>query len=114
MMTDLETFLLDYADTTIFRIYKYKRVFTPYEQDKKYSDESIFENGSYPIYVYIRMAIELPDGDILLKMEETLPVDERDTEDDDISKDKSFIYEKLSDICIREYERDNAIENDED
>ena len=52
-MTDFETFLHDFADDKIFRIYKYKRMYTPFEQDKKYSDETVFENGAYPMYVYI-------------------------------------------------------------
>ena len=108
-MTDFETFLHDFADDKIFRIYKYKRMYTPFEQDKKYSDETVFENGAYPMYVYIRNAIELPDGDILLRMEETLPLYDRDTNDEDDTNDKSFIYEKLSDICIREYDSDNEI-----
>ena len=40
-MTDLETFIHDIGEDTIFRMYKYRRLFTPYEQDKKFSDESV-------------------------------------------------------------------------
>ena len=95
-MTDMETFILDNQDK-IFRYYKYVRVWTPFELDKKYSDESIFENGGYAEFVYIRQAIELPDGDILLKLEVT------HNPDDDIL----FKYEKLSDIVLEEYVGDN-------
>lgn len=106
-MTDFETFLHDFADNRIFRIYKYKRIYTPYEQEQKYSDETVFENGAYPTYVYIKNAIELPNGDILLRMEETIPLDEQLDDDIDTSN-KTYIYEKLSDICIREYDSDNV------
>lgn len=107
-MTDLETFLHDYADNKIFRIFKYKRIFTPYEQDEKFSDESVFENGSYPIFAYIRNAIELPNGDVLLRLEETEPIYDR-LDDEKETSQKSYIYERLSDICIRECDCDNEI-----
>ena len=41
-MTDLETWVHDNTDT-FYRISRYKRLYTPYEQDKKYSDESVYE-----------------------------------------------------------------------
>ena len=50
-MTDFDTFVLDNQDK-IFRYYKYVRVWTPFELDKKYSDESIFENGGYAKFAY--------------------------------------------------------------
>lgn len=106
-MTDFDTFILDNSNK-IFRYYKYKRVWTPFELDKKYSDESIFENGGYTEFVYIRQAIELPDGDILLKMEVTHNPDDdilyQDQDEDDIL----FKYEKLSDIVLEEYVGDNT------
>lgn len=106
-MTDFDTFILDNSNK-IFRYYKYKRVWTPFELDKKYSDESIFENGGYAEFVYIRQAIELPDGDILLKMEVTNNPDDdilyQDKDEDDIL----FKYEKLSDIVLEEYVGDNT------
>lgn len=107
-MTDLETFLHDYADNKIFRIFKYKRIFTPYEQDEKFSDESVFENGNYPIFAYIRNAIELPNGDVLLRLEEIEPIYDR-LDDEKETSQKSYIYERLSDICIRECDCDNEI-----
>lgn len=106
-MTDFDTFILDNSNK-IFRYYKYKRVWTPFELDKKYSDESMFENGGYAEFVYIRQAIELPDGDILLKMEVTNNPDDdilyQDKDEDDIL----FKYEKLSDIVLEEYVGDNT------
>ena len=104
-MTDMETFILDNMNK-IFRYYKYKRVWTPFELDKKYSDESIFENGGYAEFCYIRQAIELPDGDVLLKLEIT-----HSPEDDilyqDENDDRIYKYEKLSDIVLEEYSADN-------
>ena len=41
-MTDLETWVHDNTDT-FYRISRYKRLYTPYEQEKKYSDEDIYE-----------------------------------------------------------------------
>lgn len=104
-MTDMETFIVDNQDK-IFRYYKYKRVWTPFELDKKYSDESIFENGEYAEFVYIRQAIELPDEDVLLKLEIThSPEDDMLYQDED--NDRIYKYEKLSDIVLEEYSADN-------
>lgn len=102
-MTDLETFIHD-SDNIIFRMYKYKRLYTPYEIDQKFSDESIFENGNYPIYVMIKQAIELPDGDVLLKLLEVKPIYDR-TEDYLESSD-IYLYERLSDIVLEEHIKD--------
>lgn len=104
-MIDLDTFINNKASETIFRMYKYKRIYTPYEQDQKFSDESIFENGNYPIYVRIVNAIELPNGDVLLKLLEDIPIDERT---DDYDKQPCiYLYERLSDIKLEEHEDDN-------
>ena len=106
-MTDFDTFILDNSNK-IFRYYKYKRVWTPFELDKKYSDESIFENGGYAEFVYIRQAIELPDGDILLKLEVTYNPDDDILYQDKDEEDILFKYEKLSDIVLEEYVGDNT------
>ncbi|MCZ2398147.1 MAG: hypothetical protein LC100_16615 [Chitinophagales bacterium] len=50
---------------TIFRVWQYKRMFTPYEQEQKFSDESEYVNVECD-YVRIRDVITLPDGDLLL------------------------------------------------
>ena len=107
-MTDFDTFVLDNQDK-IFRYYKYVRVWTPFELDKKYSDESIFENDGYAEFAYIRQAIELPDGDVLLKLEIThSPEDDMLYQDED--NDRIYKYEKLSDIVLEEYSSDNEKE----
>lgn len=104
-MTDMETFILDNMNK-IFRYYKYVRVWTPFELDKKYSDESIFENGGYAEFCYIRQAIELPDGDVLLKLEITHSPEDDILYQDDVN-DRIYKYEKLSDIVLEEYSSDN-------
>ena len=105
-MTDMETFILDNMNK-IFRYYKYVKVWTPYELDKKYSDESIFENDGYAEFCYIRQAIELPDGDVLLKLEITHSPDDDALYQDESELDIIYKYEKLSDIVLEEYVGDN-------
>ena len=105
-MTDMDTFILDNMNKR-FRFYKYVRVWTPYELDKKYSDESIFENGGYAECVYIRQAIELPDGDVLLKLELTHGPEDDILYKDEEDEDKVYKYEKLSNIVLEEYTEDN-------
>lgn len=63
MITDWETFLIDNQDEYVFNIKVLKRKFTPYEQDKKFSDEDVWEDyGDCKIID----SIELPDKDILI------------------------------------------------
>lgn len=108
-MTDMETFLLDNQDK-IFRYYKYKKVWTPFELDKKYSDESMFENGGYAEFVYVRQAIELPDGDVLLKLELTHNPEDDILYQDEEDNETIYKYEKLSDIVLEECSIDNERE----
>ena len=50
---------------TVFRLWQYKRMFTPYEQDNKFMDESQYVNTTAD-EVRILDVINLPDGDLLL------------------------------------------------
>ena len=50
---------------TVFRLWQYKRMFTPYEQDEKFMDESQYVNTTAD-KVRILDVINLPDGDLLL------------------------------------------------
>lgn len=58
-------YLKSLPDNTIFRIWEYKRMFTPYEQEQKFMDESLYVNDECD-YVRIVDVITLPDGDLLL------------------------------------------------
>lgn len=97
-MTDLETWINDNKDI-IFRIARYKRIFTPYEQEKKFIDEDIFEemyNGT------ITKAIET-NNEVILEIE----VWYEDT-DFEMKRSKITNYELLSNIQI------SKIEDEED
>lgn len=63
-ITDLETWLLDNADERVFRLWRYKKIFTPLEQEKKYIDQSVYED-SFCEFVYIAEAVEFPDGKVM-------------------------------------------------
>ena len=78
---------------TIFRYWVYKRLFTPYEQDNKFEDESIFEDALCEI-AYIKECISLPNGDFLLGF---IPVEY--IEDPDIHY-QLIDYYKLSEIRL--------------
>ena len=60
-ITDMETWLLDNGDR-LFRYRVYRRMFTPYEQEKKYMDQSDFESD-YHQFGYIEEAIDLGNGE---------------------------------------------------
>lgn len=63
MVTDLETWLLDYHDDKTLKIFEQKFIFTPYEEAHKFLDENRWEFlGTYKI----EEAIELPDRDVIL------------------------------------------------
>ena len=63
-ITDLETWLID-NDERIYRYLVYKRMFTPYEQQRAFEDETIFEDDYYTL-AKITEAIDLGNGEWLL------------------------------------------------
>lgn len=78
---------------TIFRLWEYKRMFTPYEQEQKFIDESPYVNEECN-YVRILDVIALPDGDLFLAT--TYAYD-----------DSTYIsYYKLSEISLGRSEKD--------
>lgn len=100
--TDMETWFLDNSDR-IYRFVVYKKLFTPYEQDKKFSDESQFEDIHYR-FGFIEEAIELGQGEWLLGFREVI--------DGEVC---SYIsYFKLSDIQLSFFEQDQGMLSDED
>lgn len=100
--TDMETWFLDNSDR-IYRFVVYKKLFTPYEQDKKFSDESQFEDTNYR-FGFIEEAIELGQGEWLLGFREVI--------DGELC---SYIsYFKLSDIQLSLFEQDQGMLSDED
>lgn len=67
-ITDMTTWLLD-NENRVFRFLVYKRMFTPYEQQQCFSDESQFEDTHYRLAL-IEEAVELSPGQWLLGFRE--------------------------------------------
>jgi len=87
-ITDMETWLID-NDDRIFRYLVYRRMFTPYEQQRAFVDESQFESNHYTL-AKIEEAIDLGNGDWLLGLR--MIIDDEEC---------SFInYHRLSDIRL--------------
>lgn len=85
-------YLQSLPPNTVFRMWEYKRMFTPYEQAEKFSDEGLYVNDKCE-FVYVKGAITLPDGDLLLAVS---PVDL-----------KGYVeYHKLSEIALAKAEKD--------
>lgn len=103
VITDMETWLLDF-DERIFRFVVYKKLFTPYEQDKKFMDESQFEDTHFR-FAFIEEAVELGNGEWLLGFREII--------DGEICN--NIDYYKLSDIQLSYFEIDqNMLKEEED
>lgn len=92
---DFETWLEENKDN-FFIISKYKKIFTPLELEKKYIDQSIYEDSKK---VKILGAIKIPNGDIILHLWEYY------CDDEDNLKPLVFggFYENLNDINISDY-----------
>ena len=86
----------------VFRYWVYRRGFTPYEQENKFSDESMFEDIECT-NAFIEECIYLPDGDVLIGF---LEYDEGIDWDDGQTHYRSINYEKLSNIKLACYKGD--------
>ena len=85
-------YLKSLPPNTVFRLWEYKRMFTPYEQAEKFSDESVYVDDECE-FVCIKDVITLPDGDLLLAIS---PLD----------LDGYVEYHKLSNITLAKAEKD--------
>lgn len=65
-----KTWLIDFGDR-VYRYWVYRRGFTPYEQEEKFEDESMFEDPQCS-FGFIREAINL-GNDWLLGIQEVYP-----------------------------------------
>lgn len=99
MFTDVETFMLDEGFDRIFRLFEYKKVYTPYEQQQAFTDESMYVSN-HAQFIKIREVIDL-GYDHLIGYQVLLS-----SEDLDII-DPRLEYRKLSDIIL-EYDPDDA------
>ena len=95
-MNNLMDFLEDYKNK-VFYYAKYKKVYTPYEQEKKYSDELIYEDCFLPVRLSNAWLI---NNDILLELEEM----NGDGYSVPVETSGRFVYVKLSDISLRRCE----------
>ena len=84
---DIHTWLHDVGEDRVFRLWVFKKMFTPYEQDEKFSDESVYVDDVCK-FVMIKELIELPDGDLLIGFQ-------------DADSDNEYLeYFKLSEIRL--------------
>ena len=104
---DIQTYVRNNQDT-IYRLWKYKKVFTPYEIDSRFEDESIFEEDTCE-FVKIEEVICLPN-DVLIKFRVMLENFVCDDEEKNFMDGGFYIFERLSDIKLSEYDRDNGRE----
>ena len=90
---DIHTWLSDVGDERVFRMWVFKKMFTPYEQDENFLDDSVYVDDTCK-YVMIKELIELPDGDLLIGFQ--------DTDSDNLYLE----YYKLSEIRLDYYQND--------
>ena len=84
---DIHTWLSDVGEERVFRMWVFKKMFTPYEQDEKFLDESVYVDDVCK-FVMIKEMIELPDGDLLIGFQ-------------DVDSDNLYLeYYKLSEIRL--------------
>lgn len=92
--TDMETWGYDNSDR-IYRFLVYKKLFTPYEQERKFEDESQFEDIHYR-FGLIKEAVELGNGEWLIGFREII----------DYEVCGYISYFKLSDIQLSYFDGD--------
>lgn len=81
----------------VIRFYVYRRMFTPYETEKKFSDQSWYESTEGNIGM-VREVIPLPNGDVLLGIGRIC---------DDISDMNFLEYYPLSEIRLEYWPMDD-------
>lgn len=100
--TDMETWWLD-NNERIYRFVVYKKLFTPYEQDHKFMDESQFEDTRYRCG-FIEEVVEIGCGEWLLGFREII----------DCEVCEYIHYYRLSDIQLSYFEQDQNMFNHEE
>ena len=84
---DIHTWLSDVGEERVFRMWVFKKMFTPYEQDENVLDDNVYVDDTCK-YVMIKELIELPDGDLLIGFQ-------------DADSDNLYLeYYKLSEIRL--------------
>lgn len=80
-----------------YLVYRRPGLYTPYEQDKKYMDESIYEDSHYTQAI-IRDVISLGNGDYLIGMQSIIDSDYMEEVPKFGSTDYSIEFVRLSEI----------------
>lgn len=81
----------------VFRYWVYKKMFTPYEQEQRFTDECQYESN-YANFGVVREVIPLPDNDFLLGIAQVFESME------DLKEDHAHVdYYKLSEIRLSYY-----------
>ena len=93
---DIHTWLSDVGEERVFRMWVFKKMFTPYEQDEKFLDESVYVDDTCK-FVMIKELIELPDGDLLIGFQ--------DTDNDNLYLEYYKLSEIRLDYCQSDKER---------
>lgn len=89
------------TEERIFRFWVYRRLFTPLEQEKKYMDQSQYEE-THAHFGIVREVIPLPDGDVLLGFAQLYD----DFADLSNEESQSLEYYRLSEIRLAYYLND--------
>ena len=104
MITDFETWYRDVGSDRLFRFLIYRRMFTPYEWEEKFMDDTEFDSVHYT-FGYIEEAIDLGHGEWLLGIREVFPDEEEHVGD-------TVTYYRLSEIRLAFRKEDAPGEED--
>lgn len=85
-----------------FRMLEYKKVWTPYEMNSKFVDESEFKDTHYA-FVRVCEAVTLPSGDVLLKLADWEDISKADN-------DRIYYWRNMKDIQLDEFDCDKLEE----
>ena len=67
---------ISHVETTHFLLWVYRRGYTPYEMDKRFEDQSLFEDSRADVVKIVEF-IKLDDGDYLLGVETYDEIEEK-------------------------------------
>ena len=104
MFTDFQTWAQDNSET-IFRFLVYRRMFTPYEIDNKFIDDTEFADTHYS-FGKIEDVIELGPNEWLIGL--------RSVDEDDFSPYDNVTYYRLSEIRLEKFDKDNTGHDSDD
>ena len=102
--------LMKASKTGLFRYWVYRRMYTPYEEDRKFMDETPYEETTASFGKLLKCS-KLGTDDLLLEFEEWLPGDYGGYEPSDYKQHRFF---KLSELRLELVPYDGSNWDDED